>query len=104
VRVELVHVLGSEPPIVAVNFAGRPEPGGPGNDSGFLVVFSDGPSPEEWAAQPVKESFRADRWRPVEELVEDYPELADAFEMAQWVGEVIPDGDGGWVPLDEVDE
>jgi hypothetical protein len=37
-------------------------------------------------------------------LVEDHPELADAFELALWVGEVRPDGVGGWVPLDELED
>jgi len=88
--------FGTVPPVVAVSY-GRE--GGPrGADSGFLLVFTDAPPPDEIGADTEV------GWLCLHCVIEEFPEVGAALELARTVGEVRPDGAGGWVPLDEVDD
>jgi hypothetical protein len=91
----LVMVWGSVPPIKAVLY--DRENGPFMQDSGFLVVYSDVPP----AVELDEDGDRGTSWVCLHCLIDEHPEVGVALDMARELGEVRPDGDGGWSPLEE---
>jgi hypothetical protein len=85
-----VWVWGSEPPAFSVGYV---EPSGP-NDSGYTILFTDAPAPEDVAENGEHPAIRVLCSRC---LLEEHPEVEPGLEIAREYG-VADLADGGeWV-------
>ena len=89
-RLGWVWVWGSEPPAFSIGYA---EPLGSG-DSGYTVLFSDAPDPDDVGKNGVHHAIGVMHGHC---LLEEYPEVADGLAVAREYGAADLDEDGEWV-------
>ena len=89
-----VMAWGAEEPVFSI---GWDEPLGP-TDSGFTILFSDAPPPEEVEPDDPRVSVIC-----LSCLLDDHPELGAALDLARRYGAAELDLDGRWIaaPFDD---